>query len=63
MLLEAYKAAEAAYLAGLGIDPSHQALTDGLKLTHRAISEAEEAEAKPYKRFMRITSTALDLVH
>ena len=50
LLLEAYKAAEAAFLAGLGIDPTDQALANGLKLTHKAISEAEEAEANPHKR-------------
>ena len=50
MLLEAYKAAEAAFLAGLSIDPTDQALAKGLNLTHKAISEAEEAEANPHKR-------------
>lgn len=50
LLLEAYKAAETAFLAGLGIDPTDQALTDGLKLTHKAISEADKAEANPHKR-------------
>ena len=50
LLLEAYKAAEAAFLDGLGIDPSDQALATGLKLVHQAISEAEKAEAKTHKR-------------
>lgn len=52
LLLEAYKAAEAAFLTGLGIDPANQALTEGLQLTHKAISEAEEAEANPHKRYV-----------
>lgn len=50
LLLEAYKAAEAAFLIGLGIDPTDKALAKALNLTHRAISEAEEAEANPHKR-------------
>ncbi|KAL3138492.1 hypothetical protein ABBQ32_006282 [Trebouxia sp. C0010 RCD-2024] len=50
LLLEAYRAAETAFLAGLGIDPTDQGLMRGLQLTHKAISEAEEAEANPHKR-------------
>lgn len=50
LLLEAYKAAESAFLAGLGIDPTDQALTEHLKLTHKAISEADKAEGNPHKR-------------
>ena len=57
LLLEAYKAAETAFLAGLGIDPTDQALTDGLKLTHKAISEADKAEANPHKRSAGHTMT------
>ena len=50
LLLEAYKAAEAAFLAGLGIDPTDQALTESLKHTHKAITEADKAEGNPHKR-------------
>ena len=50
LLLEAYKAAEAAFLAGLSLDPTDEALANGLRLTHKAIAEAEEAEASPHKR-------------
>lgn len=50
LLLEAYRAAESAFLAGLGIEPTDQALIDGLKFTHKAISEADKAEGNPHKR-------------
>jgi len=50
LLLEAYRAAESAFLAGLGIEPTDQALIDGLKFTHKAISEADKAEGTPHKR-------------